>query len=175
MTMEWYSAHVEAQAPPGVPEPTPDDAAADALMDLLADYDGIVSLGAGSWSATVSVRADSAPNAVTSAADLIGRLAERAGLPGWPTVRAEAVRQDVLDAANMRPTLPEMVSAPEAAEILAVSPQRLHELAAGHQGFPEPVYELRTGRLWLRAGIEAFAQRWERRPGRPPKAAAGIR
>ena len=75
-------------------------------------------------------------------------MAAKAGLPSWPVARTEAVRQDLLDAENMRPTLPELVSAPEAGEILGVSPQRVHELAAGHAGFPEPVYELRTGKLW---------------------------
>jgi hypothetical protein len=36
----------------------------------------------------------------------------------------------------------------------------------GAYAFPEPVYELRTGKLWLRAAIEAFASR-QRKPGRP--------
>jgi hypothetical protein len=50
-----------------------------------------------------------------------------------------------------------------------VSSQRLHELAAGKTGFPEPMYELRAGKLRLRDAIEAFGRRWERKPGRPPK------
>jgi hypothetical protein len=56
-------------------------------------------------------------------------------MPSWPSVRGEATRQDVLDEDNARPTLPELVSAPEAAEILGVSPQRVHELASS-PGFP---------------------------------------
>jgi hypothetical protein len=48
-----------------------------------------------------------------------------------------------------------------------VSTQRLHELATGKAGFPEPIYELRTGKLWLRSAIEAFGRQWERKPGRP--------
>jgi hypothetical protein len=82
-------------------------------------------------------------------------------------VRLEAVRHDVLDAENARPTLPPLVSAPEAAEILRVSAQRIHELAAANSRFPEAAYELRTGKLWLRDAVVAFAQRWERKPGRP--------
>lgn len=31
-------------------------------------------------------------------------------MPSWPFARAEAVRQDVLDAENAKPTLPELVS-----------------------------------------------------------------
>jgi len=57
-------------------------------------------------------------------------MAVKAGMPSWPSVRGEATRQDVLDEDNARPTLPELVSAPEAAEILGVSPQRVHEFAA---------------------------------------------
>jgi hypothetical protein len=97
-------------------------------------------------------------------------MAANADMPAWPVVRAEAIRQDVLEAENRRPTLPELVSAPEAADILGVSSQRVHELAAGKADFPEPVYELRTGKLWLRDAIEAFGRRWERKPGRPSKA-----
>jgi hypothetical protein len=141
-------------------------------MDLLAGYDGIVSAGAGSWDATISIHATGSRAAVLDGSEIIESQAAKAGMPHWPAVRLEAVRQDVLEAENARPTLPDLVSGPEAAEILGVSAQRLHELAAGHAGFPEPMYELRAGRLWLRDAIEAFAMRWERKPGRPRKPAA---
>jgi predicted DNA-binding transcriptional regulator AlpA len=45
----------------------------------------------------------------------------------------------VLDAWNERPALPALVSAPEAAELLGVSAQRVHELATDHATFPEAV------------------------------------
>jgi hypothetical protein len=57
---------------------------------------------------------------------------------GEPEPRS-AVRQDVLDAGNERPTLTALVSAPEAAELLGVSAQRVHELAKDHATFPEAV------------------------------------
>ena len=76
------------------------------------------------------------PEAVMSGAPRVEKLACKAGLPDWPLVRAEAVRQDVLDAANDRPTLPELVSLPEAAEILGVSPQRVRELLQTTPAFP---------------------------------------
>lgn len=173
--MDWYSTHVLTQAPDGNSGIVPDENAADTLMDLLTGHDGIVSSGAGSWSAIVSMQAPGATEAAVSGAGLIGTMAAKAGMPSWPVVRVEAVRHDVLDAENAKPTLPELVSAPEAGEILGVSPQRVHELAAGRPGFPEPVYELRTGKLWLREAIEAFGQRWERKPGRPRKAVAAVR
>ena len=51
--------------------------------------------------------------------------------------------------------------------MLGITRQRVHQLWRDRKDFPEPVYELRTGPLWMRAGIKAFADRWERKPGRP--------
>ena len=104
---------------------------------------------------------------------MIEALAVKAGMPAWPAVRVEAVRQDVLAEQLAHPSLPDLVSAPEAADILGVKPQRIHQLVTEHGDFPEPAYELRAGKLWLRAAIEAFAQR-KRQPGRPRKMAAVV-
>jgi hypothetical protein len=81
---------------------------------------------------------------------IIEYRAAKSGLPSWPAVRIEAIRQDVLAEQLERPTLPDLVSAPEAADILGVRPQRLHQLADERKDFPEPAYELRAGKLWLR-------------------------
>jgi hypothetical protein len=175
--MDWFSVHLEARTPSGTQHEQGaalDASAADELMDLLTDYDGIVSAGTGSWDVTISVEAPDSPAAAARAVDLIAMYGHKAGMPPWPPVRIEAVRQDILDAENARPTLPELVSAPEAADILRVSPQRLHQLASENASFPEPMYDLRAGKLWLRAAVEAFASR-ERKPGRPRRtqAAAG--
>jgi hypothetical protein len=170
MTLAWYSVRVETRAPADEREVTVDDDAADELMALLEEHDGVVSSGTGSWSATISTQAPGAVEATVSGSGLIEKMAAKADMPAWPVVRTEAIRQDVLEAENRRPTLPELVSAPEAADILGVSSQRLHELAVGKAGFPEPIYELRTGKLWLREAIEAFERRWERKRGRPSRA-----
>ena len=167
MGSEWYSVHMEARASADALNLMVDEDAADALMDLLDDHDGAVSTGTGVWEATISVRAVNAWEATSSGSVLIEKLADKAGIPDWPAVRVDVVRQDVLEAENMRPTLPELVSGPEAAEILGVSPQRLRQLADGHASFPEPMYELRAGKLWLKDAIEAFDRRWDRKPGRP--------
>jgi hypothetical protein len=167
MGFTWYSVRLETLAPAEEREVVADDDATDELMAMLEDHDGVVSSGQGSWSATISAQAPGAAEAVAYGSGLIEKLAVKADMPTWPVVRAEAVRQDVLDAENSRPTLPELVSAPEAADILGVSSQRLHELASGKAGFPEPMYELRTGKLWLRGAIEAFGRRWDPKPGRP--------
>src|SRR5262249_45645432 len=110
--------------------------------------------------------------AATEGARLVESLAAKAGMPCWPLVRLEAVREDVLDEEIGRPTLPDLVSVPEAAEILGVSPQRVHELAAsGNREFPEPVYDLKAGKLWLRHAMEAYAEARDRKPGRPDRGA----
>lgn len=162
----WFSVHVESRAPNGQQHTYVDDASADALMDLLEAYDGVVGNNDRQWTATISIEEPEPARAVAVAVALIESLAQRAGMPHWPLVRAEAVREDVLDEQNAQPTLPDLVSAPDAADILRISPQRLHELS-GRPGFPKPIYELRTGKLWLRSAIETFDELWQRKPGRP--------
>ena len=166
----WFSVHVQARAPDGAPHAVIDDAA-DRLMDMLSEYDGIVSSGDGQWDVTIGLEEPDPVRAAAIAAALVETLAAKAGMPLWPTVRIEAVREDVLEEQNARPTLPDLVSTPEAAEILGVSAQRLRELAGGSRQFPKPVYELKAGKLWLRDAIEAFGQRWDRKPGRPDRGA----
>lgn len=165
--MDWFSVHLATRAPESLISEAELDVAGDRLMDLLAAHDGIVSAGGVTWSATVSVQVEQARSAAAMGGALIEGRAAEAGLPGWPVVRLEALRQDLLDAENERPTLPALVSAPEAAEILRVSAQRVHELAVANPRFSEAAYELRTGKLWLRDAVVAFGRRWERKPGRP--------
>lgn len=167
--MDWYSIHLEARPPADALDISVDEDASDALMELLGEHDGVVSAHTGGWDVTFSVEAPSAWEAVLTSAPLAEKLASKAGMPSWPFARAQAVRQDVLDAENAKPTLPELVSVPEAAEILGVSQQRVRTLSVTSPGFPEPMYELRTGKLWLRDAIQAYARR-DRKPGRPPRA-----
>jgi len=88
------------------------------------------------------------------------------GLPEWPVVRLEAVREDVLDAELRRSPFPSIVGTREVTEMLGISRQRLHELRRDGR-FPEPMVELAAGPIWLRAAVEAFLRIWDRRPGRP--------
>lgn len=173
--MDWYSVRMEARSPADAQNLTTDEDAADALMELLEEHDGVVSAGIGSWDATISIQAATAWDAALNGSTLIEELATKAGMPSWPIVRAQAVRQDILDAENAKPTLPELVSVPEVAGILRVSQQRVRELADTNVLFPEPMYALSTGKLWLREAIDAFEQRWGRRPGRPRKAQTALR
>ena len=49
----------------------------------------------------------------------------------------------------------------EIAELLGVSKQRAHQIAA-EDGFPAPVAEDARGRLWSRQEVRAWATRWRR-------------
>lgn len=64
------------------------------------------------------------------------------------------------------PTLPEMVSSQEVAEILGVTRQRVSQLRSS-PAFPAALLELRTGPIWNAAAIKKFARDWPRKPGRP--------
>jgi zinc-ribbon domain len=169
--VEEFSVLVEARAPegaPGLDDATADQAAA-ALVEALAGHYVSGGVGGRAWTARVTLAADSPALAVGEASVRVGGAALDAGLPEWPFVRIEAVRGDVLAEDLERPQLPELVSAPEAAEILGVSPQRVHVLARENSRFPKPILTLQTGKIWLRAAIIKFAETWERKPGRPKK------
>ncbi len=123
-----------------------------------------------SWSARISVEAAGAADGAALGVALVILLARQAELPEWPIVRAEAVREDVFVEDLAQPELPDLVSAPEAQELLGVSAERLRELAAGHRDFPAPAYELAAATLWLRPAIVSFRERWEReRSGPQPR------
>ena len=168
--MTWFSVAVEARCPDG-DEYDVDEWLLDGFADAVAAFDGVAGGGRGAWDARISVEADNADRAAMDGANLLHRIATTAGLPDWPLVRLEVTRQDVLAEDLERPNYPELVSGPEAAELLGVSRQRLYQLATEHRGFPEPLYRLRVGPLWARSAIEAFSQRWERKPGRPRRTA----
>lgn len=58
-----------------------------------------------------------------------------------------------------------MVAGPEIGELLGVSRQRVHQLQAT-PAFPAPLVQLRTGPVWDRRAVEAYA----RSPARQPNA-----
>ncbi|MGH3815622.1 MAG: hypothetical protein ACRDUV_24745 [Pseudonocardiaceae bacterium] len=76
------------------------------------------------------------------------------------------------EAEALRPDFPPLASAADAAEILGVSRQRVHQLAASNTRFPAPVARVGTGPLWTVPAIEHFASVWDRRPGRPAASTA---
>lgn len=86
---------------------------------------------------------------------------------GGIVVGIEAITVKEADGRLAEPTIPELVGASEAADILRVSRQRIHQLHTANAAFPEPVVEVRMGPLWTRASVEAFERAWTRKPGRP--------
>jgi hypothetical protein len=144
-----------------------DAAALRAFAAAVEPYHASVAGTARSWSARISVEAAGAADGAALGVALVILLARQAGLPEWPIVRAEAVREDVFVEDLAQPDLPELVSAPEAAQILGVTVARVQELAARHQDFPAPAYELEAATLWLRPAILTFAERWDRERGTP--------
>jgi acetamidase/formamidase len=91
---------------------------------------------------------------------------DMAGLPPWPIVRVEVVREDVLDRELHQAQIPELVGTSEVIKLLGVTRQRLHELRTAGR-FPLPTLELAAGPIWMRPAIEQFAAERNRRPGRP--------
>jgi hypothetical protein len=83
-------------------------------------------------------------------------------------VAVEAMGEDEYAERALAPTVPELVGSVEAADILGVSRQRIHQLRDTER-FPAPLYELRTGPLWTRQAIEWFDREWGRKPGRPAR------
>jgi hypothetical protein len=165
------TAHGHSPADPRVDDPAVGQRLSD-FLDRLADMWGAVSGDGRGWSATVTVDADGIDTAREIATTGVLQQAAASGLPTGPVTRVEVVREDIRDTELERPTLPELVSGPEAAEILGVSRQRVHQLAHQHPDFPAPAYRLGVGSLWFRAGVERFARDWSRKPGRPAKQSA---
>ena len=99
MDTAWFRVRLEARAPEGVAQILNEDAA-DRLTGLLAQHHGIVSADAGQWGVTIRLEEPDPVRAAAVAAALVESLAAVAGLPDWPMVRVEAVRQDVLEEDN---------------------------------------------------------------------------
>ncbi len=68
------------------------------LVGILATHGGTVTGRSGrrSWGATLSVEAVDAGEALLIAAAVVASASAEAGLSGWPVVRAEVVREDLL-------------------------------------------------------------------------------
>jgi hypothetical protein len=96
MDTSWFRVHLEARAPEGVAQIL-NEGAADKLMALLVQHHGIVSSDAGQWGVTIGLEEPDPVRAAAVAAALVESLAAFAGLPDWPMVRVEAVREDVLE------------------------------------------------------------------------------
>lgn len=168
--MSWYSVHVATAPSSAADERDIPEAVVDDFVELLSKHHGVTGAGRRGWSATVSVEADTATTAGQHGHQLVRDLAAKVGLPSWPTVRLEAVDEDVLEAEQQITPMPELVGASEVADILGVTRQRVHQLNENSRrtrDFPHPLVQVRMGPLWDARAIRVFSDRWARRPGRP--------
>jgi hypothetical protein len=98
--MPWWSVHVETRGdePFGMAEDEFGERLGD-LLNILHPHHGSVTGGGDPvrWAATISVEAPSALTAIAEASAIIRRKASEVFLPASQIVRAEAVREDVLD------------------------------------------------------------------------------
>ena len=83
-------------------------------------------------------------------------------------VSVAVLRADLAEADVLAPSIPDLASAADAAEILGVSRQRIHQLAGHHPRFPAAVSHVAMGPLWTVDAINWFASIWDRKPGRRP-------
>jgi hypothetical protein len=125
----------------------------------------------GDLSVSVYIAAPDLISAINDASHAIAPTILGHGLD-FDVAAIDGCTEEDLERRNAEPNYPELVSGPEAAAILSVNRQRVHQLAHDHPSFPEPLYRLGVGSLWTRRSIEAFAERWERKPGRPAKHAS---
>lgn len=117
-------------------------------------------------SVVLTIEAETVFDAGQSGYDLVLEAVEEAGVEVEATLGVEAITAEEADRRLAEPAIPALVAAADAADLLGVSRQRIHQLRGEDVGFPEPVDELKQGPLWTRASIEAFGR--DRKPrGRP--------
>ena len=148
------------------PEPVP---AADLTPDpeLGAAVGGTTVLASPAyWSATIAVEANTLRQAIASALELVE------GATGEKAAGVEVLGEHVYDARGEHPAIPDLVGYAEIADMLGVTRQRALQLAGG-AGFPVAVVETKAGPLRVKAQVEGWASRWERKSGRPRKEPAG--
>jgi len=152
----------------------------EAILDSLAGYaegwDGTVANRAGGagFAVTVDLMAASPVQAIDVAIAWIAKgVSTCCDVTDVELVDARACDPDIYQAEALKPDTPELASAADAAVILGVTRQRVHQLVTEHPRFPAPYARLATGPIWTVPTIEHFRDTWDRRPGRRPVATAG--
>jgi hypothetical protein len=137
------------------------------LADAAERRDASVSNRAAGPGFTVTVDVK-ATDPLTAAQDVMQLIRDELGVAA-SVVDLRITTPEQFEAEALRPDFPELASAADAAEILGVSRQRVHQLAASNTRFPAPIARVATGPLWTVPAIEHFAEVWERKPGRPQR------
>lgn len=154
-----FSVHLTYEVDP--------EADVEAFADASED-EAVVSFGAGTWTVALDVgHVVHALEAANQGDQFVHKWADNAGIQIGRLVATDVTTWDERERQVNEPNYPDLVSAPEVAEILGVSRQRVHQLVSENRSFPEPFMRLGSGPLWLRSTIEAFERSWPRKPGRP--------
>jgi hypothetical protein len=144
----------------------------DRLADLADGYDATIARHRDGLGVvmTFDVNKDAAVDAAISARTLALNVVNTASTVE-DVVDLRVCTPELYEAEALRPDTPELLAASDVGEVLGVSRQRVHQLAAEHAQFPAPYLRLGSGPIWTRPAIEYFAARWDRRPGRPTRKA----
>jgi hypothetical protein len=118
--------------------------------------------GRHTYSATVTVEANTLRQAIAAGLDLV------AGATGETLVGIEAIPQPAYDHRAESPTIPELWGYAEIADHFDVTRQRARQLV-DLPGFPVAVVDTASGPLRVRAQVEAWGETWQRKSGRPRK------
>lgn len=170
----YYTATVDAET---ASEPTEEQV--EDFSEVLADLGALgaaVSLGGqNGLGATFTVYApDYSPEETASVAQAAVTLfvtgADKIGLPIAMIDRVDVMAGPFFE--RWLDTPPdELAGVTELAKLFGVSKQRMSELRT-RQDFPAPLAELAAGPVWKVANLRRFLDSWERKPGRPKRAAS---
>lgn len=141
-----------------------DDAAFDVLA-ALSEFSAQLSIRPDrkSGSLSLTVDATTAKAAADMAADSLKPVSEFAG--NVEIVQLDVMTEEVREAINETPSIPELVGYAEIADMAGVSRQRAREIAQ-RAGFPVAVVETAAGPLRVKAAVDRWIASWDRSPGR---------
>ncbi len=150
--------------------------AAGELLDLLLEHepgrDPAVSGADGRLGVTLTAwgdsYADALPGTVAVVEELTGEVAA-----GAVVVGVHVRSYEELDREGDAYQVPPLAGTAEVARELGVSRTRVRSILSTLERFPRPLAQLAAGPVWDLFAVRAFAEQWERRPGRPAKVATG--
>lgn len=142
------------------------EAAAGDLLDLLIDRGAAAAAGDGRVSVTLTGYGIDALDALTDGVEAAREAVIKVVGMNWPVAAARVVDYDQLEREQEAEHL-ELAGTAEVAQELGVSGTRIRALLATLEHFPRPLAQLAAGPVWDLTAVRAFAEQWERRPGRP--------